>query len=161
MKGFTEKAQNMLREKDSQLVNVTFGFKDESQNYSLGFLETGNRGVLSRHTLGKYIPNKSGKLEICISLNFCLVDKEAKLAKLLSETVSKMVETLEHIVENEELNDNVHGWINNDLDYVQVNFFRTPPNGDYQHEVRTETGISALDAINLLSVRIENTINSI
>jgi hypothetical protein len=92
---------------------------------------------------------------------FISIGEEAQLAKLLSETVSKMVETLEHIVENEELNDNVHGWINNDLDYVQVNFFHTAPDGDYQHKVRTETGISALDAINLLSVRIENTINSI
>lgn len=87
--------------------------------------------------------------------------KEYQLAKLLSETVQKMCDTLQHIIENEQISDNVHQWINNDLDYVQVNFFRTPPDGDYQHEVRTDTGISALDAINLLSVRIENTMNSI
>lgn len=83
-------------------------------------------------------------------------------AKLLSETVKKMCDTLQHIYDNEpDLNVNAMQSISDDLDYVQVNFFRTHPDGDYQNEVRTDTGISALDAINLLSVRIENTINSI
>ncbi len=89
------------------------------------------------------------------------LEESKDTTKLLSETVQKICDTLRHIIENEQISDNVHQWINNDLDYVQVNFFRTTPDGDYQHEVRTETGISALDAINLLSVRIENTINSI
>lgn len=95
------------------------------------------------------------------TLNKHLGVEKTTTETLLAETVKKMCDTLQHIVENEHISDNVHQWINNDLDYVQVNFFRTPPDGDYQHEVRTDTGISAMDAINLLSVRIENTMNSI
>ena len=118
---------------------------------------------LSLETIGCYKENDVRFFEIegiveTLNKNHDSFAKDT--TKLLFETVSKMVETLEYIVENEELNDNTHGWIKNDLDYVQVNFFRTNPDGDYQHEVRTETGISALDAINLLSVRIENTIKS-
>jgi hypothetical protein len=81
----------------------------------------------------------------------------------LYTTVQKMVETLEYIMEfdNENLSPDEITRIDHDLDYVQVNFFRTPPDGDYQHEVKTRTGISAMDAINLLSVRIDNTMQTL
>jgi len=119
---------------------------------------------LSLETIGCYKENDVRFFEIegiieTLNKNHDSFAKDT--TKLLSETVKKMCDTLQHIVENEHISDNVHQWINNDLDYVQVNFFRTPPDGDYQHEVRTDAGISALDPINLLSVRIENTMNSI
>ena len=95
------------------------------------------------------------------TLNKHLGVEKTTTETLLAETVKKMCDTLQHVYDNEDLKPNDIQAISEDLDYVQVNFFRTPPDGDYQHEVRTDTGISALDAINLLSVRIENTINSI
>lgn len=75
MKGFNEKAKTMLCEKDSQQINVTFSFQKESGNYSLGFLDSGNRHVFSRNTLGKKIPNNNGELNMCIAIKFSMVNK--------------------------------------------------------------------------------------
>lgn len=85
-------------------------------------------------------------------------------AKLLSETVQKMCDTLQHILDNEpEIDEgsNVYGWICYDLDYVQVNFFQTNPDGNRQLIVKTEKPMTADEAIQLLSVRINNTMQTL
>ena len=83
---------------------------------------------LSLETIGCYKENDVRFFEIegiieTLNKNHDSFAKDT--TKLLSETVKKMCDTLQHIVENEHISDNVHQWINNDLDYVQVNFFRT------------------------------------
>ena len=65
-----------------------------------------------------------------------------------------------------DLNSNVISWINDDLDYIDVLYYNKPADSDFQISLSNDLkngdcfGIGVDEAIWLLSVRINNTIDS-
>jgi len=77
------------------------------------------------------------------------------------KVVRSMLDTLEKFLTHEELNQNVIDWINNDIDYVYVNYLKYEPDGDNQIKLKNTLGMSDIDAIYLLTTRICNTLQTI
>jgi len=75
--------------------------------------------------------------------------------------LSKRLETLEKFLEHDPLNENVRTWINNDIDYIYVNYLRYEPDGEAQANIWENVQMSDVDAIHLLSTRICNTLQTI
>lgn len=77
------------------------------------------------------------------------------------ELVEYIVQKLWEIYETEQLRPNDMQWIREDCEYVEVNFLGKTPESDYAKEAKLEVPITAKDAIELLSVRLKNTFDSL
>lgn len=83
----------------------------------------------------------------------------------LKELVKRMDDALTVIREEYfgELSSNSIQWIDDDLDYINVKFYKNPPDGTQQIKYSDEEpeSISAREAIHILNVRINNTLDAL
>ena len=77
------------------------------------------------------------------------------------KVIRQMLETLEKFLTHDELNHKVIDSINDDIDYLYVNYLKYEPDGDNQIKLKHNLGVSDIDAIHLLSTRICNTLQTI
>lgn len=78
--------------------------------------------------------------------------------KALESSVKALMKVLELVLETGDLKTSSEQYVNDDLDYVTVNYLNLKPEGESQERLKTKVGIGAIEALELLTHRINNTL---
>lgn len=91
------------------------------------------------------------------------MQQPVKATKLGKSIVHKMASSLNKMIETENLSDKVVQWIGNDLDCINVKYYGEQPDGTNEERIMVngDDKMTDAEAIDLLSVRLKNTLASL
>ena len=86
-----------------------------------------------------------------------------KQTEIEKSIIENLIFLLTHLSLNENINDKELSYIHDDIDHVEIRYFNNNPDGDNQERIFSENnpGMDFRDALNCLSVRYNNVLNSL